>query len=108
MGKSLPCLICRRTEIRFQGFMIWRTGDQRREEVVVAGLACPGPDLISGTGNLTDGRDVSVSSLSAQRLANLTERLLDRVKPGRDVAPRVFGVSRHKVENCANFLCLAS
>jgi hypothetical protein len=53
MGKACRCLICRRTEIRFQGFMIWRTGDQRREEVVVAGLACPGPDLISGTGNLT-------------------------------------------------------
>ncbi len=87
--------------------MIWRTGDQCREEVVVAGLACPGPDLIGGTGNLTNGRDVSVSSLSAQRLANLTERLLHQVKPGRDIAPGVFGVSRHKVENCANFLCLA-
>ena len=34
------------------------------EEVVVAGFARPRPDLIDGTGDLTDGGDVSVPSLS--------------------------------------------
>ena len=60
----------------FNAVMIGRTSDQCREEVVVSGLACPGPDLINGGVDLTDRRDVSVASFGAQCFANLTKRTL--------------------------------
>ena len=87
---------------------LWRSGDQRRKEVVVSGLAGPGPDLIDGRVDLSDGGDVALSSLGAQRLADLTERTMDRPKPGGYVAPGILGVGRHQVEDGPDFLCLAA
>ena len=76
--------------------------------VKVTGLACTRPDLVDRCVDLTNRRDVSLTSLGAQRLADLIERALDRVEPRGDVAPRVLGISRHEVEDGSDLLCLAA
>ena len=87
--------------------MLWASRNQAGEEVIVAHLACPGPDLVDGCVNLTYGGDVSLASFSGQRLANLTERAVDRTQPASYVAPPSLRVGWHEIEYPPDFLCLA-